>query len=412
MQYCPTTINPNGGIRSTSRDAYVVASKRPNLTIYTGALAKRIVLSNDTTPRARGVLFSSSAILADKLTLFGVHATREVIVSGGAFNSPQLLMVSGIGPRDQLTAQGIPVIVENKNVGQGMEDHVFVGPTFKVNPATNTLTDLAANPVYLAAQFANFSTNQLGLLTNPVADLLAWERIPPATAAAIGAGILNTYPSDWPHIEHFSGAGFVGNFQGLFQDNLARGADGSRFATILAAIVAPRSRGTVTLNSADTGDLPNIDPKWLVDPVDQAAAVYGFKRAREFFSAQAMQPVLAEKNEYYPGAAVSTDAQILQHVKENLMTVWHASCTCKMATRDQGGVLDSKLQVYGTQGLRVIDASSFPMLPPGHPQSTCYMLAERGATLIKQARVGRSVADAIKGAAAAVLSKREEAQRL
>lgn len=385
VQYCPTTINPNGGIRSTSRDAYTVAAKRPNLKIFTGALAKRIVFNNDTTPRATGVVFSSSAVIADTLELFGVHATKEVIVSAGAFNTPQLLMVSGIGPRDQLSAHNIPVLVENKHVGQNMEDHIFVGPTFKVKPTTNTLTDLAADPAYLAAQLANFTANQLGLLTNPVADLLAWERIPPATAVRIGAGILNTYPSDWPHNEFFSGAGLVKDFSGLLQDNLQAGADGSRFATILAAIVAPRSRGTVKITSDDTADLAEIDPRWLTDPVDQAAAVYGFKRAREFFSAKAMQPVLQDGNEFYPGSSVSTDAQILKHVQENLFTVWHASCTARMALSKDDGVLDSNMRVFGTKGLRVIDASAFPSLPPGHPQSTCYALAERGAELIKAA---------------------------
>ncbi|CAO1619601.1 unnamed protein product [Parajaminaea phylloscopi] len=396
VQYCPTTINPNGGIRSTSRDAYVAASKRPNLKVYTGALAKRIILSNDPTPKATGVIFSSSALLLDRLGLFSVHATREVIVSAGAFNSPQLLMVSGIGPKDQLQAQNIPVRVENSNVGQNMEDHIFTGPpSYKTYTSTGTLTDVAANPLFLVEQFANFSVSQLGPLTNPVADLLAWERIPPQTATAIGADVLNSYPADWPHIELFSGAGFVGNFDGLFAENLARGADGSRFVSILPALVAPRSRGTVTLASSDTADLPIIDPRWLTDPVDQAAAVWAFKRTREIFSAKAMQPVLADTVEYYPGPQVSTDAQILQHVKENTMTVWHASATCKMAKKENGGVLDSQLRVYGVDSLRVVDASSFPSLPPGHPQSTCYMLGQRAADLILQAKSGKSVASVL-----------------
>lgn len=220
--------------------------------------------------------------------------------------------------------------------------------------------------------------------------------------------MLNTLPFDWPHTEYFSGAGYVGDFSGLLEANAIRGADGSRFATILAAIVAPRSRGTVTITSSDTAVLPTIDPRWLTDEVDQAAAVFAFKRAREFFSADAMQPVLADKNEFYPGQNVSSDAQILQFHRENLMTVWHASGTVRMATKNQGGVLDSQLRVYGTSGLRVIDASSFPLLPPGHPQSTCYAIAERGADLIKAARMGTSAAQVIKGA----LSKRKEEDRL
>lgn len=150
-------------------------------------------------------------------------------------------------------------------------------------------------------------------------------------------------------------------------------------------LVAPRSRGTVTITSSNTADLPVIDPRWLTDPVDQAAAVFGFKRAREFFAANAMQPILfGDKREYYPGTeTVSTDAQILDWYRKNLQTIWHPSCTAKMARQEAGGVLDSHLRVYGVDGLRVVDASAFPTLPPGHPQSTIYMLAERAADLIK-----------------------------
>lgn len=207
-QYSTATINPNGGVRSSSRDAWVVASKRPNIKLFTASTVKRVVLdTSGSKPKATGVFFSSSTVLLNRVELFALHARREVILSAGAYQSPQLLMVSGIGPRDQLTAQNIPVIVENANVGQGMQDHVFAGPTFKVDPALGTFTDLAANPLFLVAQLGNFTAAQLGPLTNNVADFLAWERIPPAQAAASGAAVLNTYPSDWPHIEYLSGNG-------------------------------------------------------------------------------------------------------------------------------------------------------------------------------------------------------------
>lgn len=119
--------------------------------------------------------------------------------------------------------------------------------------------------------------------------------------------------------------------------------------------------------------------------MDQAAAIYGFKRAREFFSANAMQPILfGDKKEYFPGTdTVNTDAQILDWYRQNLQTIWHPSVTCRMARKELGGVLDSHLRVYGVDGLRVVDASAFPTLPPGHPMSTIYMLAERAADLIK-----------------------------
>ncbi|CAO1630479.1 unnamed protein product [Sympodiomycopsis kandeliae] len=386
-QYCATTINPNGGVRSSSRDAWVKASKRKNIKLFTGSLVKRVILNTtaSATPKATGVFFSSSNVLTNRFELFRLNARKEVILSAGAYQSPQLLMTSGIGPKDQLQAANVPVVVENSNVGQGMQDHVFAGPSFRMNEQLGgTFTDLAANPLYLTAQLANFSAAQLGPLTSNIADFLAWERIPPATANSIGASVLNTYPSDWPHIEYFSGNGFVGNFDSLLLENAARGATGDRFSTILVGLVAPRSRGTVTITSGETADLPTINPNWLTDPVDQQAAIFGFKRARDFFAANAMQPVLAgDKKEYYPGADVQTDDQILKWYKDNLQTIWHPSCTAKMATKDKGGVLDSHMKVYGVDGLRVVDASSFPVLPPGHPQSTIYMLAERAATLIK-----------------------------
>lgn len=97
-----------------------------------------------------------------------------------------------------------------------------------------------------------------------------------------------------------------------------------------------------------------------------------------------MQPILAgDKKEYYPGAAVSTDAQILDWYRQNLQTIWHPSVTCKMAKKENGGVLDSHMRVYGVQGLRVVDASAFSTLVPGHPMTTLYMIAERAADLIK-----------------------------
>lgn len=207
-QYAATTINPNGGVRSSSRDAYVKASKRSNLKVFTASTVKRVILdTNGTTPKATGVFFSSSTVLLNRVELFRLNARKEVILSAGAYQSPQLLMVSGIGPRDQLEAQKIPVLVENANVGRNMEDHVFAGPTFKVDPALGTFTELAANPLYLTASLANFTGAQLGPLTSNIADFLAWERVPPAQANAAGASVLNTYPSDWPHIEYLSGNG-------------------------------------------------------------------------------------------------------------------------------------------------------------------------------------------------------------
>lgn len=129
-----------------------------------------------------------------------------------------------------------------------------------------------------------------------------------------------------------------------------------------------------------------IDPKWLTDPADQAVAVELYKKIRRLFNTKSFKGVRVDDQEAYPGYDADTDEEILAVIQKSLLTVWHAASTCAMQPRDKNGVLDPYLRVYGVQRLRVVDASAFPMLPPGHPQSVCYMLAERAADLIKQAR--------------------------
>lgn len=113
-----------------------------------------------------------------------------------------------------------------------------------------------------------------------------------------------------------------------------------------------------------------INPNWLDDEADQEVAIAMFKRLRQAFQSKAMEPVVIGE-EYHPGPDVKTDAQILEFIRDNVMTLWHASCTCKMGTEDEDmAVVDSRARVYGVDGLRVVDASAFPFLPPGHPQSS------------------------------------------
>lgn len=136
------------------------------------------------------------------------------------------------------------------------------------------------------------------------------------------------------------------------------------------ALCTPRSRGAVTITSPDTSVHPDINPNWLTDPADMAVMVAGVKRSREFWATDVMQE-FATGGEAYPGSNVTTDAQIEDSIRNSFNTVYHGSCTCAMGKpNDTMAVLDSKARVYGVQGLRVVDASSFPLLPPGHPMAT------------------------------------------
>lgn len=145
---------------------------------------------------------------------------------------------------------------------------------------------------------------------------------------------------------------------------------GAQYASIVASILTPTSRGNVTIESDDTEDLPVINLNWLATESDQQLAIAAYKRIRSMFHSGAMAPIVIG-DEYFPGKNYSTDAEILDVIRNTVMTIYHAACTCKMGVRiDSMAVIDSRARVYGVERLRVVDASSFPILPPGHPQST------------------------------------------
>ncbi|KAE9968319.1 hypothetical protein BLS_005913 [Venturia inaequalis] len=372
-QYCSSTIDPVYQTRESSETSFLAAAKgRKNLRVFSKTLAKKILF--DARKQATGVEVVSSFVP------FTISAKREVIVSAGAFQSPQLLMVSGIGPKATLNQFKIPVLSDLPAVGQGMEDHIFMGPTYRVN--VDTLTKIANSiPSIVSSFLTEYFAKRIGPLTNPVCDFLGWEKVPKAMRSELSPAAIKdlaSYPEDWPELEYLSAPGFIGNFSGLFA---SQPHDGYQYASILAALVAPLSKGSVTIKSADTSDLPLINPNWLTHPTDQEVAIAGYKRVRAAFASKFMAPVLTDKTEYYPGPAVKTNEQILNHIRKTLHTVWHAACTCRMGKKgDPNAVVDSKARVFGVKGVRVVDASAFAFLPPGHPQSTIYALAEKIST--------------------------------
>ncbi|KAJ5150889.1 uncharacterized protein N7482_010141 [Penicillium canariense] len=374
-QYCSSTIDPSSELRSSSQSSFLTSTNLETLKTYSNTLAKKIIFNEQ--KKATGV--QVKGILGN---IFTLTASKEVIVSAGVFQSPQLLMVSGVGPSDQLEKHDIDVVADRPGVGQNMWDHPFFAPTYRVR--VDTLTKVVTNFLYAAGQLLTSAATKSGPLTNPVADFLAWEKIPQTLRSKFtprSKRALAGFPEDWPEAEYISGAGFIGNASNLIAD---QPADGYQYASILGVLTAPLSRGNITLQSADTSDLPVINPNWLGNATDQEVAVALFKRIRAAFQSEAMAPVVIGK-EYCPGVEVQSDAEILEYVKNNIMTLWHAACTCKMGKPDdKKAVVDSQARVYGVQGLRVVDASSFPFLPPGHPQSTVYMLAEKISDAIIQ----------------------------
>ncbi|KAG9531937.1 alcohol oxidase, partial [Aureobasidium melanogenum] len=381
-QYSPLTLNPRDQARSSSQASFLNAALRSNssrLKVYTHTLAKQILFDHNKT--ATGVRVQSGPSPESYI----LSASKEVILSAGAFQSPQLLMVSGVGPADELRKFNISVVADRQGVGQNMWDHVVLSVGQQVDVETY---GRLANPAAAAqAQQDYLSPNHTGILTNDQSDFLGWERLPNASRSAFTETALkdlSMFPSDWPEVEYEISSAPFGT------TSFSTPGNPIDVGYIQPVLLTPLSRGNITLASADMSDAPLINPNWLTHPTDQQVAVAAFRRGRQFFNTTAIEPILIGE-ELLPGPQDlpfnSTDAEILTYLQANIGFNWHASCTCKMGTRnDSMAVVDSRAKVIGVDRLRIVDASAFPFLPPGHPQATIYALAEKIATEILAGR--------------------------
>ncbi|MCJ1355090.1 MAG: hypothetical protein MMC33_005081 [Icmadophila ericetorum] len=357
-QYCPLTVSAPNEERSSSQASFLqAATGRLNLKIYTHTLAKKILF--DGAKRATGVLVQAES------GTFQLEARREIVLSAGAFQSPQLLMVSGIGPKTTLEKFKIPILVARESVGQNMWDQVSISLFQQIDLESQSgLSD----PSLAAAAAEKYIANRTGILTSNGADFIGWEKLPPASRAKLSATALAdlaSFPADWPENEMVI-AGLA-----------IPGASGANYGIIDADLGAPLSRGNVTIISANTADLPVVNPNYLGSTTDQEVAVQIFRRCRALLQSPAFASILVGE-ELFPGPMVQTDEEILAALKEGVGPTYHASCTCAMGkASDPASVVDSKAKVIGVHRLRVVDASAFPLLPPGHPQATVYALAEK-----------------------------------
>lgn len=189
----------------------------------------------------------------------------------------------------------------------------------------------------------------------------------------------DNFPNDWPDIEYL----ILDAYFGSGTDSSITAGGGQQYVAASVGLVATFSRGNVTINSTDTATNPIISPNWLSDPRDQDIAVAAFRRGRQLFSTNAIRPII--KAEAFPGTNITTDTEILDIVKKSVNSVYNAAGTNKMGKLDDPmAVVDSKGRVIGVSGLRVVDASIFPFLPPGQPSATVceYALQNSNRTVI------------------------------
>ncbi|KAK3312320.1 hypothetical protein B0H66DRAFT_396827 [Apodospora peruviana] len=356
--YTTGTIDPTHATRSSSETSYLRwAIANTGLMVHYRTQALKILF---TSGKATGV-----SVVTEGFP-YTLTAKKEVIVSAGVFHSPQLLMVSGIGPQAKLTSLGIPVISNLPGVGQNLQDQIFFAVQNGLTSASTA--SILADPAQQAVALQQYLNNTSGPYTS-AGGYIAFEKLPAASRANFSArttSLLAALPADMPEIEYLAG-GFPGNAT----------AGITTTGDLSATLLAPFSRGSVTISSLSMLDSPAIDLGWLKDAADAEVAVAAFKRLRQAWSAPGLSPVKVGL-ESRPGAAVQTDAQILQWIRENAIQIWHASSTNAMGMNaTAGGVVDKTCKVFGVTGLRVVDISVFPFALPGHPQATVYALAEK-----------------------------------
>ena len=343
-------VTQRDGARCSAAVAYLAPAKaRPNLTVRTHAAVNRITFDKG---RANGV------VCAIRGQGFHFEAAREVILSGGAINSPQLLMLSGIGPAADLRRLGIEVLHDAPGVGANLQDHLDV-----------TTLQHCTQPI---------SYDRLSEVKTALQYFLGGHRGPGTSNVAEGAGFVRSplAPDARADIQlHFIPA--------MIDDHGRNRLPGDGY-TLHACFLRPRSRGRVTLASSRASDKPIIDPNYLGDPegFDMKMMVECAKLSLELLSQKAFDPYRGAP--IFPKNAPRSEAEFIEFVRNRAETVYHPVGTCRMGS-DDAAVVDPLLRVRGVDGLRVVDASVMPDLPGGNTNAPTIMIAERAAELIRTA---------------------------
>jgi choline dehydrogenase len=350
--FTPVDIMVKDGVRASAANAYLKpAMSRPNLTVRTGALAHRILIEKG---RAVGVEYGT---VAGAQT---VRAEREVILAGGSYNSPQLLLLSGIGPADEIAAHGIKPVQDLKGVGKNLQEHILT--------------------------FVQFATK------GPVTFMsaLRWDKLAFGTLQwmAFKSGIMANQP--------LTALGFVKSRPDLERPDLEIFCNPVRldadvwFPVIKPALphafescpslLHPVSRGEVSLRSANPADAPRILFNFLKEPEDRRAMREGVRIVREMYSQGPVGEMIAR--ELKPGPEVKSDAELDAYIRASMDLDHHPTSTCAMG-HDAMAVVDPELKVHGIDGLRVVDASVMPRVNGGHTNAPTLMIAEKAADLIR-----------------------------
>lgn len=355
------SITADNRTRSYGRVTFgTLIETRPNVQMIHDAWVSNIGFSGKT---AVNVTYQSNGAAT---TIKG----KEIIISGGSINTPKLLMLSGVGPADQLKSLGIPVVSDNPDVGANLRDHAFSIVELLVTPEVLTLWQWYQNTTEVVLAQGEYAANRSGPLGWNNGFVYAAFRLPDSVWDGVNGTHYTSLPSDRPHtLIEFSALPFI--------------PVNASAVTAWASLVQPEASGHVSLKSSDYRDDPLIYTNYYGSPADKAAIIYSYKKVRAVLE----QPDVAKLTvkELYPGANVTSDEDIWAAIQGNTFSFRHPVGTVAI-----GKALDSNWRVKGLKGIRVVDSSTFPYPTTCHPQAVVYALGNRAAKDILKADRGSS----------------------
>jgi choline dehydrogenase-like flavoprotein len=363
----------------------------PRVEVRTNVTVSKVVLekSSNGTVTATGVLLEGGETIS---------ANKEVILSAGSVQSPQLLELSGIGQPAILSAAGIDVILNSSGVGENLQDHLRIQNSYELAPSYPSFDELRINATYAAEQLALYYANQISEwdYTGSGYAYLTWSQVLGSNGTSLidlarkSADISNVV--DAKKLEYLTSSNYsstVPQLETIFSDGYTGAASypangtadyGQLYFTLISVIQHPFARGSIHINASNPSGHPIINPNYLSNPYDLQAVIEATKFNRKVAQTSALQKYWI--SEHDPGLNVTTEAEWEAFARNTTLSIYHPLGTCAMLPQSEGGVVDSELLVYGTSNLRVVDASLIPIQPSGHLQTMVYGIAELAAGII------------------------------
>ena len=344
-------LNTFQGWRCSSASAFLKPARgRRNLTIQTNAISTGLIFDGK---RVVGVRYRQDGVIKE------AHSTTEVLLAAGAVQSPQLLQLSGIGPKALLARHGIPVVHDSPDVGANLQDHLQIRLGYECNQpiTTNDQLNSWVGKVRIGLQWLLQRSGPLAVGINQGGCFM--RAMPEESATPDIQFHVSTLSADMA-------GGKVHPYSGF---------------TLSVCQLRPESRGHIRIRSTDPREAPEISPNYLSTELDQRTAVAAVKAARAIAASHALSPLV--RREVKPGPTVNTDAEILTFCRQHGATIFHPVGTCRMGV-DAGAVVDPRLRVNGIQGLRVVDCSVMPTLVSGNTHAAAVMLAEKAVDMIRE----------------------------